>query len=134
MTRRLAFAGALCLLLGTPVTGAPTPAAEPPPAAAPLRADHAAFLADAAALIAPAERDAFLALTRDYQRDRFITRFWQVRDPFPETARNEFRVAWEARVELARSRYGNLEDGRSYVLLRMGEPSRIDRPLCRTLL
>ena len=29
------------------------------------------------------------------QRDAFIRRFWGVRDPFPQTARNEFQERWE---------------------------------------
>ena len=45
-----------------------------------------------------AEREAFLALAQDYQRDAFIRRFWQVRDPFPQTARNELEERWEERV------------------------------------
>ena len=42
-------------------------------------------------LITQAERDAFLALGKDYQRQAFIDAFWHARDPYPQTARNEFR-------------------------------------------
>ena len=41
----------------------------------------------------------------DYQKRLFINRFWQVRDPFPDTPENEFRDAWERRVELAHERF-----------------------------
>src|SRR5262245_58927518 len=49
-------------------------------------------------LITQPEREAFLSLRRDYHRDAFIRRFWQVRDPFPETGRNELKENWDERV------------------------------------
>jgi hypothetical protein len=33
------------------------------------------------------ELDSFLELSKDYQRDAFIERFWQARDPYPQTIR-----------------------------------------------
>ena len=53
-------------------------------------------------LLTDAEREIFLALREDYQRDNFIRRFWKVRDPFLTTARNEFRDLWQERVAAAR--------------------------------
>ncbi len=49
-------------------------------------------------LITDEERATFLALDKDYQRDAFIKRFWEVRDPYKRTARNEFQERWEANV------------------------------------
>ena len=49
-------------------------------------------------LITQPERAAFLALRRDYHRDAFIRKFWQVRDPYPETGRNELKENWDERV------------------------------------
>ncbi len=62
------------------------------------------------AIISPDERSAFLALDKDYQRDAFIERFWEVRDPYQGTGRNEFRERWEARVEEARLRLRQLQE------------------------
>lgn len=115
------------LALLTPQAGAQPPAAP----AAPLSAKHARWLEDAALLLQEPERRAFLALQRDYQRDAFIERFWQVRDPYPETARNEFRDEWEERVATARQRWGSLADDRARVLLLDGPPAGVSKPVCR---
>ena len=119
---------ALCL--AAPLLAAAPPAPAPPPAH-PLSAKHAAWLEDVALLLRPEERQAFLALSRDYQRDAFIERFWQVRDPYPETARNELRDAWEERTKSARQRWGSLADERAGVLLLAGEPASVRPGGCR---
>jgi Ca-activated chloride channel family protein len=74
-------------------------------------------------LITDEELDTFLALEKDYQRDAFIKRFWEARDTYRSTARNEFRDRWEANVEQARELFGGLEDDRSRVLLLNGAPA-----------
>jgi hypothetical protein len=107
-------------------------AAEPPPAAEadsdgveepaadaeadgadPLADRHRDWLDQAAPFITNAERAAFLALKRDYQRDAFIERFWREHDPYPQTARNELRERFTERIELIRSAYGTFEDDRA---------------------
>ena len=95
---------------------------------------HADWLSDVEPLLLDEERAAFLSLSRDYQRDHFIERFWQVRDPYPETGRNEFREVWGSRVEMARERFGGLEGERARALLMVGPPSHISPGLCRGLL
>jgi Ca-activated chloride channel family protein len=85
-------------------------------------------------LLTDEEWASFLALTKDYQRDAFIERFWQVRDEMPRTARNEFRDGWEARTEEARRRFGNLQDGRARALRLNGIPDDVLRSDCPTVL
>ncbi len=128
---------ALCTLVAS---GGPARAAEPPlptPEAAPahpLTIEHRRWLEDVELLISPAERAAFLALTRDYQRNAFIERFWLERDPYPDTAQNELRVRWTERLEMARARYESLDDARAHLLLWNGEPAQIMKSACRELL
>ncbi|HEY0511210.1 MAG TPA: VWA domain-containing protein [Thermoanaerobaculia bacterium] len=74
-------------------------------------------------LISDQELTTFLSLDKDYQRDAFIKRFWDERDPIRSTSRNEFRDRWEASVEQAMSLFGTLNDDRSRVLLLNGPPS-----------
>jgi VWFA-related protein len=74
-------------------------------------------------LITDEEIQSFLALDKDYQRDAFIERFWQARDSYRSTARNEFRDRWEHNVEAAVELFGSLEDERARVLLLNGPPS-----------
>src|SRR3990167_3293704 len=56
------------------------------------------WLEEVGPLLSPQEREVFTGLTRDYQRQAFIRRFWEVRDPYPNTPRNEFRERYEERL------------------------------------
>jgi VWFA-related protein len=102
--------------------------------AAPLRREHRQWLEEVGPILSEAEREAFLALSRDYQRDAFIRIFWRVRDPFPETAANELRDIWEQRVEIARTKYDDLEDARAQALLLYGEPEDVAEVRCSSVL
>jgi len=83
-------------------------------------------------LITTKERVEFLKLEKDYQRHAFIRYFWRSRDPYPQTARNELKDRWEARIDLARSRYGSLRDDRARVLLLHGPPQNAFQVRCTT--
>lgn len=107
-----------------------TPAPVIPPGAAELSPRHKQWLEDVALLISTPESDAFLALKQDYQRDAFIRRFWQVRDPYPETARNELENRWKERSEIARERYGNLTEDRAKMMLWNGIPGKVEEYRC----
>jgi Ca-activated chloride channel family protein len=109
----------------------PVPPGVVPPSIAPR---HARWLAEHAVLLTHEERAAFERIERDYRRDSFIERFWQVRDPHPQTVHNELRDAWETRLALARERYGTLDDVRAQVLLLIGEPAERRRTDCPELL
>jgi Ca-activated chloride channel homolog len=103
-------------------------------AAPELAERHARFLDEAAILLSPLERAALLLLARDYQRDAFIRRFWQVRDPFPQTGRNELQEAWSERAEQARQKFGNLTEDRARMLLLNGAPTEVIESRCGDLL
>ncbi len=84
-------------------------------------------------IILPAEKEVFLRLQNDRDRDIFIESFWRQRDPTPETPQNEFkeehlkRFAY-ANTNLARStpREGWRTDmGRMHIIL--GPPTSIER-------
>jgi VWFA-related protein len=85
-------------------------------------------------LITDAEREVFLSIEENYQRDHFIRRFWKARDPFERTTRNEFQDLWEARIEAARQRFENLTSERAKMLLYFGEPSRRNHYNCTDVL
>src|SRR5262245_46462286 len=115
--------------------GAARAAGGPPtPAAAPLSAKHRAWLTRVSALIGDREREAFLALRRDYQRDAFIRRFWQVRDPYPQTARNELEEGWEERAKLVEERSLDFAEDRARILLLNGEPAEVFKGRCSQFL
>jgi Ca-activated chloride channel homolog len=92
------------------------------------------WLAEVDVLITADEKSAFLSLDKDYQRDAFIKRFWEVRDPYKGTARNELLDRWGPRVEEAKARYGNLVDDRARILLLNGDPAVTFVSDCSTVL
>ena len=57
-------------------------------------------------IIVSEERDAFLRLTSDRDRDRFIEEFWKRRDPTPDTPENEFKEEHYRRLAYANMHFG----------------------------
>ncbi len=104
------------------------------PAAARLSDADRAWLSEVEFLISEAEREAFLALRQDHRRRQFIQRFWEVRDPFPSSAVNEFHQEWLRRVELARDRFGGTGSDRGRAVLLAGPPTTVHRNLCPEIL
>lgn len=107
---------------------------EKPDPAASLQPRHREFLEEVEPLLNDREREVFLGLPRDYQRDAFMRRFWEVRDPYPRTARNEFREQWQERLEMARAQLGNTTDERARIFLLVGQPRAITHSSCDALL
>ena len=106
---------ALLLALTLAVAAVAQTPQTPQAPSADLAPRYQAWLDEVTLLISPKERAAFLGLQKDYQRDAFIRRFWDVRDPFPQTPANEFRERWERNAEAARKRLSNLADDRARV-------------------
>ena len=88
---------------------------------------------EVAYIIAPMERDVFLKLQSDRERDLFIEAFWKQRDPNPGTPENEFMTEHERRLAHADRYLGRdaprpgrrTDRGRIYIIL--GEPQDIQR-------
>jgi Ca-activated chloride channel family protein len=81
------------------------------------------WLAEVDPLVTQRERRVFLGLNAEPEREAFIEGFWQARDPYPQTPRNELREQWETRFQEARQRWGGLADDRSRVFLLQGSPT-----------
>ncbi len=69
------------------------------------------------------EREKLRELTGESEREMFMQGFWQARDPYPQTPRNELREEWESRMQTMHQRWGSLQDDRSRVFLLQGEPT-----------
>lgn len=84
-------------------------------------------------IIHPEEREVFLRLSSDRERDIFIETFWKQRDPTPGTPQNEYKDEHLRRFQYANkwfsyasSKPGWMTDrGRIYIIL--GEPVSKDR-------
>src|SRR5829696_6743762 len=85
-------------------------------------------------LITDEELEAFVALDKDYQRDAFIKRFWEARDTYRSTARNEFRDRWEANVQQALALFNTLEDERARILVLNGPPALRVESRCSSII
>ena len=75
-------------------------------------------------LITDEELAAFLELDEDYKRDAFIDEFWQQRDTYKSTARNEFRRRWERRYQQVVAEFGSIDDERARIFLLNGAPAQ----------
>jgi GWxTD domain-containing protein len=84
-------------------------------------------------IITPLEREVFLKLQTDRERDLFIEAFWKHRDPDPSSKANAFKTEHYRRIDHANKYYGRTapmpgwktDRGRIYIIL--GEPGDIQR-------
>jgi len=84
-------------------------------------------------IIAPIEKEVFLKLETDRERDLFIEAFWKQRDPTPGSPENEARREHYRRINYANHFLGRgvpkpgwrTDRGRIYIIL--GEPNDIQR-------
>lgn len=77
-----------------------------------------------------ASRDEIALFKRLDERGKqeFLLRFWQAKDPTPETPENEFMTSYFSRLAEARSRFkGGLQSDMARIYLRYGAPLEIER-------
>jgi GWxTD domain-containing protein len=93
-----------------------------------LSLPHRKWLEDVSPIITEVEREVFLQLSSDRERDVFIRFFWRMRDPFPDTEVNEFQSEYQERVRFAdqnfshgSSRRGSQTE-RGFFYLALGPP------------
>lgn len=87
---------------------------------------------DAAYIITPKEKEVFLQLETDKERDLFIDAFWKHRNPTPGTPENEYKQEHYKRIEHANHKFGvgspkpgwKTDRGKIYIIL--GEPHSIE--------
>jgi GWxTD domain-containing protein len=81
-------------------------------------------------IITDAEREAFLKLKTNEEREAFIQAFWDRRDPTPDTEENEFRDEYYERIAYANEHYSSGVPGwktdRGRIYIRWGKPDEID--------
>ncbi len=110
-----AIALVLCALAGTAGAGSlPEPM---------VKDFYDRWLAAASAWMSPGERQAFLALSGDVEREIFIRRFWQAR--IESGGDRRLPARWLLDFEEARHRFEDLRDERSQALLMAGKPARV---------
>ena len=81
-------------------------------------------------IITDEEREAFLKLSNEEERDAFIEQFWLRRDPTPDTPENEFKEEHYRRIAYANEHFASgvpgwrTDRGRIYIVF--GPPDEID--------
>jgi GWxTD domain-containing protein len=77
------------------------------------------------------EIDIYKHLTEDAAKENFIEDFWRMRDPFPDTEENEFKMEFERRIAIANrwfhdglGRKRGWDSDRGRILLQLGEPDK----------
>ncbi len=88
---------------------------------------------DVAYIITNEERAAFLKLTSNDQRDKFIEQFWEIRNPTPGSPDNTYKDEIYQRIAYANERFGSgsgtdgwrTDRGRTYITL--GPPEQTEK-------
>ncbi len=99
-----------------------------------LPANHQRWLTEEVVyIITPSEKEVFLQLGSDRERDSFINAFWKQRNPNPNLPENEYKKEHYRRIAYANNWFGKdspapgwrTDMGRIYITL--GEPNQIER-------
>lgn len=81
-------------------------------------------------IISNGEKETFLRLMRDEDRDKFIEQFWDARNPTPSSPTNPYKEEHYRRIEYANKNFGigSGTDGwrtdRGRIYIQLGEPSQ----------
>jgi len=93
-----------------------------------LSQEHKDWLETAKPIITKMEKEIFLQLKTNEERDRFIQIFWKQRDPMPDTSENEFYKDYMKRVRFSDFNFGRQsskrgnQTERGYYYLLLGPP------------
>ncbi|RPJ37419.1 MAG: GWxTD domain-containing protein, partial [Deltaproteobacteria bacterium] len=88
---------------------------------------------DVVYLTTPMEKQVFLQLESDRERDLFVNAFWKQRDPITLTDHNEFKDEHYRRIEYANKQFGRLSSlpgwktDRGRIYISIGPPLTINR-------
>ncbi len=120
---------AMCFVAAGPLLCAQS--GQSPASVSPIQAKYQRWLDEEVSyIITSSERQVFLQLKTDGERDIFIDSFWKERDPRPATAENEFKAEHYRRLDYANRKFGSAatpgwmtEEGRFYIILGDAQPA-----------
>ncbi len=98
------------------------------PQAEKLSPDLQTWLEDVSPILTKTERAVFNRLQTNADRTKFVRFFWRMRDPYPDTAENEFQKEYEERVRFADQSFGHYspkrgsQTDRGYFYVVLGKP------------
>jgi Ca-activated chloride channel homolog len=83
------------------------------------------FLTFTELIVTEDEREVFLHIREDYQRDKFIENFWKRRSIDSIGMRTDYRAVYTRRVQQAIEQFGNLHNDRAKVFVLQGPPDAV---------
>jgi len=125
---RPAIAILLTLLLGGAAIAAeikPLTRAERKERTAKLPDQHRQFMADVEPILSEQERDAFLRLDTDAQREVFVEDFWRRRDLAAGTTNHAARADYQERLEFVKESFEGVMSDRGRIYLVQGAPAAL---------
>jgi GWxTD domain-containing protein len=75
-------------------------------------------------IITSEEKNAFLLLGTDDERDKFIERFWELRNPVPGAPTNTYKNEIYQRIEYAKQYLGGVHTDMGQTYITLGEPKQ----------
>jgi GWxTD domain-containing protein len=75
-------------------------------------------------IITNEEKDAFLELTNDDDRDKFIAHFWEIRNPIPGAPANSYKDEIYKRIEYAKQYLDGVHTPMGQTYITLGEPKQ----------
>ncbi|HSS44004.1 MAG TPA: GWxTD domain-containing protein, partial [Thermoanaerobaculia bacterium] len=76
-------------------------------------------------IITTEERQVFLQIADDYQKDRFIEAFWKRRSIDAQGLRTDYRQVYTQRLEAAREQFKSLQNDRAKIFVLNGPPDAV---------
>jgi len=76
-------------------------------------------------IITEDEKEVFLQIKEDYQRDKFIDNFWKRRSIDSMGIRTDYRAVYTRRVQQALEQFGDLHNDRAKVFVLQGPPDAV---------
>ncbi|HSD72045.1 MAG TPA: VWA domain-containing protein [Thermoanaerobaculia bacterium] len=76
-------------------------------------------------IITDDEREVFVQIADDYQKDRFIESFWRRRSIDSQGIRTDYQAVHTHRVEIAREQFKNLNNDRAKMIIINGPPDAV---------
>jgi Ca-activated chloride channel family protein len=90
-----------------------------------LAAKYKEFLELVDLIITDEEREVFVQIADNYQKDRFIESFWRRRSIDTQGIRTDYQAVHTHRVQMAKEQFKNLNNDRSKVLIISGPPDAV---------
>jgi GWxTD domain-containing protein len=96
-----------------------------------LEAKYREFIDTVDLIITPDEREVFLQIADNYQKDKFIDSFWRRRAIDSSGLRNDYQRIYTERVQIAKENFRNLHSDPANIFIMNGPPDGIVKVDCQ---